>query len=43
MCTTRVLDGKPDHRDLCLNPEERISSMCVCVSRALGEELQLDL
>jgi ferredoxin-NADP reductase len=43
MCATRVLDGKPDHRDLCLNPEERISSMCVCVSRALGEELQLDL
>jgi vanillate O-demethylase ferredoxin subunit len=43
MCTTRVLNGEPDHRDLCLNSEERVSSMCVCVSRARGEELQLDL
>ncbi len=43
MCTTRVLSGEPDHRDLCLSPEERVSSMCVCVSRAKGDELQLDL
>lgn len=43
MCTTRVLEGEPDHRDLCLNPEERASSMCVCVSRARGVELLLDL
>ena len=43
MCTTRVLNGEPDHRDLCLNSEQRVSSMCVCVSRARGEELQLDL
>jgi vanillate O-demethylase ferredoxin subunit len=43
LCTTRVLDGEPDHRDLCLSPEEKTSSMCVCVSRARGEELQLDL
>ena len=43
MCTTRVLSGEPDHRDLCLNAEEKESSMCVCVSRALGEELRLDL
>jgi vanillate O-demethylase ferredoxin subunit len=43
MCSTRVLDGEPDHRDLCLSPEEKTSSMCVCVSRARGEELQLDL
>lgn len=43
MCTTRVLSGEPDHRDLCLNAEEKDSSMCVCVSRALGEELRLDL
>ncbi|MEN8132913.1 MAG: pyridoxamine 5'-phosphate oxidase family protein [Pseudomonadota bacterium] len=43
MCATRVLDGEPDHRDLCLNSEERSSSMCVCVSRARGKELQLDL
>jgi vanillate O-demethylase ferredoxin subunit len=43
MCTTRVLDGEPDHRDLCLSSAERVSSMCVCVSRARGKELQLDL
>ncbi len=43
LCTTRVLNGEPDHRDLCLSPEEKASSMCVCVSRARGEELQLDL
>lgn len=43
MCTTRVLSGEPDHRDLCLSAEEKGSSMCVCVSRALGEELRLDL
>ena len=43
MCTTRVLKGEPDHRDLCLSSEEKASSMCVCVSRAHGEELQLDL
>jgi ferredoxin-NADP reductase/predicted pyridoxine 5'-phosphate oxidase superfamily flavin-nucleotide-binding protein len=43
MCTTRVLSGEPDHRDLCLTSEERVSSMCVCVSRARGEDLQLDL
>lgn len=43
MCTTRVLSGEPDHRDLCLTSQERVSSMCVCVSRARGEDLQLDL
>ncbi|MEN8131559.1 MAG: pyridoxamine 5'-phosphate oxidase family protein [Pseudomonadota bacterium] len=43
MCITQVLDGEPDHRDLCLNSEERLSAMCVCVSRARGEELQLGL
>lgn len=43
LCITRVLDGEPDHRDLCLDSTERASSMCVCVSRARGEELHLDL
>jgi ferredoxin-NADP reductase/predicted pyridoxine 5'-phosphate oxidase superfamily flavin-nucleotide-binding protein len=43
MCTTRVIEGDPDHRDLCLSAEEKASSMCVCVSRACGEELKLDL
>ncbi|NQZ52631.1 MAG: pyridoxamine 5'-phosphate oxidase family protein [Piscirickettsiaceae bacterium] len=43
MCATKVLAGEPDHRDLCLSQEDRMTSMCVCVSRAQGEELQLDL
>lgn len=43
MCITPVLGGEPDHRDICLSPEDKASSMCVCVSRALGQELQLDL
>lgn len=43
MCTTRVVEGEPDHRDLCLNPEEKTSSMCVCISRATGKELTLCL
>jgi len=43
MCSTRVLAGEPDHRDLCLNAEERSESMCICVSRAQGKLLKLDL
>lgn len=43
MCTTRVLEGEPDHRDLCLSLDEKASSMCICVSRAIGEGLKLDL
>ncbi|MEN8212884.1 MAG: pyridoxamine 5'-phosphate oxidase family protein [Pseudomonadota bacterium] len=43
LCITRVLDGEPDHRDLCLDTEERAASMCICVSRARGDELRLDL
>jgi len=43
LCATRVLDGEPEHRDLCLSKEEQAASMCVCVSRARGETLLLDL
>lgn len=43
MCTTRVLNGEPDHRDLCLNSEGKASSMCVCVSRAKSKDLTLCL
>lgn len=43
MCRTDVLDGQPDHRDVCLTPDERERSMCVCVSRARGGQLVLDL
>ena len=43
MCTTRVIGGKPDHRDLCLNTEEKEFYMCVCVSRARSNNLTLCL
>jgi vanillate O-demethylase ferredoxin subunit len=43
MCVTEVLDGQPDHRDLCLNNDERKHAMCLCVSRAKDGELLLDL
>ena len=43
LCTTRVIEGELDHRDLCLNAEEKESSMCVCVSRAKSKNLTLCL
>ncbi|PCI14559.1 MAG: hypothetical protein COB71_02405 [Thiotrichales bacterium] len=43
MCSTPVLEGDVDHRDLCLSPEEKVGSMCVCVSRVNNEVLVLDL
>jgi|SRR5690554_363359 len=44
-CETKVLSGLPDHRDSVLSAEERADNdyMMVCVSRALSEELVLDL
>lgn len=37
-CATRVLEGEPDHRDLCLSAEERMKNMLFmpCCSRAKG-------
>lgn len=43
LCATRVLTGEPEHRDLCLNTDERAQSMCVCVSRSKSDDLTLDL
>ncbi len=43
LCMTRVLDGEPEHRDLCLSLEEQADSMCLCVSRAKSGGLRLDL
>ncbi|MEW8437716.1 MAG: 2Fe-2S iron-sulfur cluster binding domain-containing protein [Candidatus Thiodiazotropha taylori] len=43
LCATRVLAGKPEHRDLCLSPEEQTSLMCICVSRTINRKLTLDL
>ncbi|HEX5533978.1 MAG TPA: PDR/VanB family oxidoreductase [Actinomycetales bacterium] len=44
-CETGVISGKPDHRDSLLSDEEKEESatMLVCVSRACGPRLVLDL
>lgn len=44
-CETKVLGGTPDHRDSLLSASEQASgrTMMVCVSRALSDELVLDL
>jgi ferredoxin len=44
-CETGVLEGVPDHRDSVLSTTERASNttMMICVSRALGGNLVLDL
>ena len=44
-CETRVLEGKPEHRDSILTPEEQAngSTMMICCSRAITPFLVLDL
>lgn len=44
-CVTPVLGGAVDHRDTYLTDDERAAGdrLCVCVSRAAGSEVQLDL
>lgn len=44
-CATKVIDGTPDHRDSALTQMERDGAalMCICVSRAAGDRLVLDL
>jgi ferredoxin-NADP reductase len=44
-CETRVISGEPEHRDALLSPEERAANdtMMVCVSRAKGRRIALDL
>lgn len=44
-CETDVLEGVPDHRDSVLSPAERAAgdTMMICVSRAAGDRLVLDL
>lgn len=44
-CETTVLDGVPEHRDSVLTEEERATgdTMMICVSRACGRRLILDL
>jgi ferredoxin len=42
-CKCRVLDGDVEHRDKALLDSERGDSILICVSRAAGEKLVLDL
>jgi phthalate 4,5-dioxygenase reductase subunit len=42
-CKLRYLEGAVDHRDMVLLEEEKPSCVMVCVSRAQGERLVLDL
>lgn len=42
-CRTGLLAGDADHRDMVLMPEEQTSQIMVCVSRAVGSALTLDL
>ncbi|MEU9003044.1 2Fe-2S iron-sulfur cluster binding domain-containing protein, partial [Streptomyces sp. NPDC048551] len=42
-CQHRVLAGAVEHRDELLTDGERTDSMLLCVSRAAGERLTLDL
>lgn len=42
-CAVKVLAGTPEHRDNALSDEERAEKMCICVSRAVGDTLELDL
>ncbi|MEU7425375.1 PDR/VanB family oxidoreductase [Streptomyces sp. NPDC040750] len=42
-CQQRVLEGEIDHRDELLTDAERADSMLICVSRARGDRLVLDM
>jgi len=42
-CQQRVLEGEIEHRDELLTDAERSDSMLICVSRALGERIVLDM
>lgn len=42
-CRTRVVSGEIDHRDHRLSPYERDENMLICVSRAAGSAITVDL
>ena len=44
-CVTAIVEGEADHRDSFLSPKQRNSGklMCICVSRAKGSRVVLDL
>jgi phthalate 4,5-dioxygenase reductase component len=42
-CRVRLVSGEPDHRDLVLTQEERVQFFMPCVSRAVGDEITLEI
>jgi phthalate 4,5-dioxygenase reductase subunit len=42
-CRTRLIAGEADHRDLVLADNERTDNIMICVSRARGGELVIDM
>ncbi|MBO32940.1 MAG: oxidoreductase [Rhodospirillaceae bacterium] len=42
-CKVRYLEGRPDHKDLVLNNEEKSKFLSVCISRSYSSMLVLDL
>jgi vanillate O-demethylase ferredoxin subunit len=45
VCTTDVIEGAPEHRDYYLTDKEKAAGkqICICISRARGKRLVLDL
>jgi ferredoxin-NADP reductase/predicted pyridoxine 5'-phosphate oxidase superfamily flavin-nucleotide-binding protein len=43
MCTTEYVEGTPDHRDTFLTQDEKVHSICPCVSRAKSHSITLNL
>jgi phthalate 4,5-dioxygenase reductase subunit len=42
-CRTKMLSGVAEHRDFVLDDDEQDKEIMICVSRAQGAELVLDL
>lgn len=42
-CHSRVLEGSPLHRDVCLSATQREQGLCICVGWASSAELTLEL
>jgi phthalate 4,5-dioxygenase reductase subunit len=42
-CRCALLEGDPDHRDLVLSDDEHTKYIMVCVSRAVSNELVIEL
>ena len=41
-CKMRLVSGEVDHRDVCLSDNERNKYIMPCVSRAIGENIEVD-